>query len=304
MLMPPRPSQPSSLPSAAQLKALLQRHPARQPPRLLAWLFTGIMVAALFLALTVNDSWDFLQPLLLVAVLLTAVAARARWVQQLESKMERAQELAVLRRWLRALRLTWSTLPSLTRLPHLHRLAVALIAHCLDQLRAYDAAIVAYDHLADQFPGDHPMALEFRIQSAAARLAVDQLADADDLLQRLRGPLDRFSRTPLAASYKFARLFQQVRTNHFADALDSSDQLLADLRPLGVEAGYGHALMALCFRQQAAADPDKADQLQSQADLWWSRATLLLPQAALLDRFPELAAVANTSPSTHLPWAR
>jgi hypothetical protein len=73
-----------------------------------------------------------------------------------------------------------------------------------------------------------------------------------------------------------------VRTNHFADAVEGCDGLLDELRPLGVDAGYGHALVALAYHHLAGAAAGE------QAALWWSRATLLVAAPALLDRFAEL----------------
>ncbi len=117
--------------------------------------------------------------------------------------------------------------------------------------------------------------------------------------------VERLGRTPVTAGFRLARLIQDVRTHHFADALETSDELIDELRPLGVEAGYGMALMALCYHQHhrrqaehtdtdtdaASAGTGGAPDTAGPSDAvarWWQRATLLLPAPVLVDRFPEL----------------
>ncbi len=125
------------------------------------------------------------------------------------------------------------------------------------------------------------------MQRAIASLFTHQLSDADDALRRLRGPVEALAQTPIDASYRFALLFQSVQTAHYAEAIDESDGLLEALRPMGVEAGYGHALLAWCFAQRNDADRDDASHARS----WWQRATTLMPASALYARFPEIKGV-------------
>src|SRR5690606_10485087 len=111
------------------------------------------------------------------------------------------------------------------------------------------------DRLLDMLPQDHPGAIHLRIHRAIAALSAERLLDADEALRRLRNVTSDYARTPLAALYRFAELIQIVRTGHYDDALHEADTLLDALRPLGIEAGYGHALLALCY-QQARGDRD------------------------------------------------
>ena len=70
-------------------------------------------------------------------------------------------------------------------------------------------------------------------------------------------------------------------------------------RPLGVEAAYGHALMALAHHQLAQRpQPAKTDDVEPMDHntltlIWWQRATLLLPVQALVQRFAELQTLAE-----------
>ena len=160
---------------------------------------------------------------------------------------------------------------------------ILLAIHVAPSARAAPASVSESSARGARFP-------------AIAQIAGDQLTDADDTLRRLRGAIDPYRGTPIAASYRLANLIQQTHTNHHADAVETAGTLLDDLRPLGAEAGYGHALMALSFYRMGEIEtPDPAH--RQQAALWCSRATLLLSPEALSARFRELGAMAvNLAP--------
>lgn len=279
-------------PTAEQVGAHLDRCPPRGPSRLGAWMTLGVVVLLVMTLLTNQSPLTLLLWLLLGAMIINA-AMRVRRARRLEQQVTRAQELAVLRRHAQSLRLAWRTLPSSASAPMLHGRTIACIASNLDQLKAYDAAIAAYDYLIDRLPAGHPGAVQLQVHRAIAQLETGQLIDADDALHRLRGLIESFRHTAIGAAYRLAGLLQQVRTNHYAEAAEGCGDLIADLRPLGVEAGYGHALMALSYHMLAHRPeppiPGRRD--SHQAELWWSRATLLLPLATLTDRFPELSVI-------------
>jgi len=208
-------------------------------------------------------------------------------MRTLEHQVTYAQELSMLRHHEQTLRLTWQLLPQVATAAMLHNRVVAYLAYSLDQLKVFDAAIVAYDNLIGQLPPQHPGSVQLQIQRAIAQLQLEQLIDADDTLRRMRHMADTIKHTAVGASYRLAGLLQQVRTHHFAEAIEESGGLLEDLRPLGVEAAYGQALMALCYHQHGGAEGAGGGGAQN-SRLWWSRATLLMPPATLVDRFDEL----------------
>lgn len=281
-------------PTPSQVRAYLERHRARGPSRLAAWSPLAALTAALALTIWGQQPWMFVVAWVIVVAVLVGMTARIRNVRRMGQRLVQAQELATRRDWLDALRSTWGLLPSLVSLPTLHGQATALIAHCLHELKTYEAAIVAYDHLLDLIPAGQPVSVGLRVHRAVAQLFNDQLTDADDTLQRLRGQMDTSINPAVAASYSMACLMQRVMTNHWAEAADyGSSDLVDQLRPLGIEAGYGYALMALSCHQLAAAEDPGQQQLAQQADLWWSRATLLLPVAALVNRFSELSQITH-----------
>lgn len=227
------------------------------------------------------------------------LSGRVRAAQALEQRVMRAWELSMIRRYREALGRAWDLLPACRTRPELHGRVVTVMAHILGELGCDEAAEVAYGYLLDRLPPDHPLALRLRVQRAIAALRADRLADADDALRKLRAQAEGSGDDTLAASYRMARLVQDVRTGHFADAAEQADQTADALRPLGVEAGYGHGLLALCFHQLAlhdpAADAGRRQQLTEAAGRWWRHATLLIPPSALMFRHAELAALDHAS---------
>ena len=272
-------------PTAEQVGEHLERYPAVGPSRFMAWLPIIALTSVLILLVSTSGLFVVLPWILLLSVF-SFMSYRVRQLRQVERQVTRVQELSMLRHGHEAMRLVWTLLPKLSAMPELHSRVVALLAHNLDQLKLYDAAIVAFDHLIDRLPQEHPGSVQLRIQRTLAELATDQLADADNGLRRLRGFVQLENPSPTGAAYRLAGLFQQIRTHHWADAVQGADRLLFELRPLGVDAGFGHAMMALSFHH---LDRDQYPAAQDQAALWWSRATLLLPQSALVARLPELA---------------
>jgi len=274
-----------SPPSPEQVASHLQKHPPSLPS---AWAIrTPLLIAGalIILSIAIGGVVGGLLPWMALAWLLGHSALRAHQAQALEADVRRTQELAMLRRYPEALRRSWGLLSRVQANPMLHGQTVSIIAHSLDALGHFDAAIVGYDYLLKRMPPGQPITVHIGVSRAAASLGADNLSDADDALRRLRGSVEMFNHTPISAAYRLTQLAQQVRTHHFADALQDRDGLMDALRPLGVEAGFGHALMALCYYQQPK--PDGEDTL-AQAQKWWGRATLLLPAGTLVGRFPEL----------------
>lgn len=227
------------------------------------------------------------------------MAARVQRARTLHQQVTRAWELAMLRHHREALRRAWNLLPLVRRQPELHGRCVAVMAHVLDDLACYDAAMVAMDHLLDRLPEGHPLAMMLRVQRANCALCTDQLADADDALRKLRAATDTLPPGPIPAGYHLARLVQDVRTGHYAEAAQHADDTAQQLRPLGVHAGYGYGLLAYCQHQLALRndDPQHADQQRSAAQQLWHRATLLIPPAALAFRYRELGTLPTAAPA-------
>ncbi|MFA9479926.1 hypothetical protein ACERK3_16705 [Phycisphaerales bacterium AB-hyl4] len=278
-------------PTTEQVETLLDEHPLRSPSPLAAWGPLIGLVALLVVVLVIGGIWGVILPWLGLGVLLGYLMLRMRRVRQVEQRVTRAQELAMLRHHQQALAMGWRLLPKSNTSPATYLRTMTLIGHCLEELKVYEGAIACFDRLLDVLPQEHPGAVHLRIHRAIAALGCERLLDADDGLSRLRGTMGQYPQSPLSALYRLADLIQAVRTGHYADPLREADTLLAELRPLGVEAGYGHGLMAVCYHH---ARPDASDEhgrsrQREQSAMWWQRATTLLPSEALVARFPELA---------------
>jgi hypothetical protein len=137
------------------------------------------------------------------------------------------------------------------------------------------------------------------VQRLFALLAADRLVDADDELRRLRDLTETDEPNPLAAAMTLAQLWQRIVTNHFDDAAAMRHHLVEKLRPLGVEAGYGYALL----HHPAAHTSTTPIDADADAHTWWRRATLLLSPAALVHRLPMLTATAELLAPTPRPLA-
>lgn len=280
-------------PTADQLARHLGQYPAMQA---MVWqqrgpLLMAIAVAGLALIMIGQPGFALL-PLFALLGLMAYLSGQARTAAELQARTARAWELAMIRRYREALGQAWELLPACRTRPELHGRAVTVIAHVLSELGRSEAAEVAYGYLLDRLAPDHPLALRLRVQQAIAALNNGRLADGDDALRKLRGQAEASSDPSLAAMLRLARLVQDVQTGHYADAAEAADDTAAALIPLGAEAGYGYALLALCFAMRSEYDPsvepDQKEALNQQARQYWNKATLLIPPAALVYRYPEL----------------
>jgi len=296
-------------PTAEQVRQHLADNPAEAPSPWIGRLPLLALVVLAGLVLLTDPAIALPVGALLLAGALGAMVWRSRYLRRLRQALQQCQEAALLRHYRWALSRAWRLLPQVRRQPQLHGRTVALLGHLLDELACYEAALTVYDHLLPRLNEDHPGRVQLQTQRAVAALGCDQLTDAYDALRVVSHHIDPAERTPTSAGYHLAVLFQQVRTHHYREAIEPGEDLLPALRPLGVEAGYGHALMAFSHRQLREIRPSgeaPADQVGEEAETpeagldhtalmrrWWDRATLLLPPAAIVHRFPELAPLAE-----------
>lgn len=283
-------------PSPEQFESHLATHPVNPPTK---WqLRAPLLVAAALLVISIltTSPASAILPWIGLAWLFGHNWVRARRAMKLEARVRSSQEVAMMRRYPQALRQAWRILPQATPSPALHSQTVGMIAHCLDSLGCYDAAIVGYDYLLERLPPGEPIAVHLGVSRANAALGAERLSDADDSIRRLRGAVEPYKDTSIGAAYRLAQLAQHVRTHHFAEGASENDDLLDALRPLGIEAGYGHALMALCHYHGRGHESEQvATDAIDHAKRWWNRATLLLPEDTLIQRYPELTPLTELS---------
>ena len=296
--MPTAPTRGFSPPDSEQFEAHLQAYPTNPPGK---WqLRAPLLVAAGLLGISLaTTGWlSAVLPWIGLAWLMGHNWVRTQRAVSLETQVRRTQESAMQRRYPQALREAWRILPQAVPAPALHSQTVATIAHCLDSLNHFDAAIIGYDYLLERMSPGEPITTHIGVSRANAVLGADRLSDADDSIRRLRGAVEQFPDTTISAAYRLAQLTQQVRTHHFNEAVSENGDLIEALRPLGVEAGYGHALLALCHYKQTQApnlDGDELNTNHEQAKHWWTNATLLLPPETLAQRYPELKTLTERS---------
>jgi hypothetical protein len=299
--MPARTRQPVAdfvPPTAAQVADHLNAHPPTGPSLGSRWGATAVLFTGVVLMVTV---WPMTVVFAIVVVLLFSFGStlwRRRHLATLERRTSLVGELAVLRQYARCLRLAWRLLPRTVAHPPLHGRVVAAMAHALDALNCPEAAAAVYDHILARMPAEHPHTVLFKLQRAIAELRCDQLFDADETLRRLRGTIEALNQPPVNALHRLALLTQQVKTGHYADGIEHSPRLLRELRPLGVEAGFGYALMAVCFYH--LIDKPQQPRARVLCERWWTRAALLLPTAALVGRIPEARALLAPTPALAL----
>ncbi len=296
--MTPVTTKHSAPPTPQQVDEHLDRWAVRRPPVATAWAPWMVLVFCVALGVVSGGGWALVLMWFGLVTFWLIVAARTRRFRRLESQVNAVRELAVLRRWRQALRTAWRTLPSVATAPPMHDRLVAMMALCLDQLGAYEAAITAYDYLIDRLPPDEPIAVQASLQRAIAQLADNRLTDADHAIRVQRAQVDSANHPVLSATFRLAELIQQIKTNHWNDAARDSHGLVDALRPLGIDAANGYALAALAHLGQS----DSGATSPEQAQRWWRRATLLLPRAALTGRFPELHRLDGLQDAAK-PWA-
>lgn len=318
-----------TLPSADQVRQHLEDHPPQGPSPWFARLplLALVIIGALLL---LGDTWLSLTlPWVILVALFVVMGWRGRQVQRLERRVGQCQEWAMRRYYRASLEDGWALLSQVQRQPLLRHRLIAVLGHCLEDLGCNEAAIEVYDHLLEDVEEDHPAAVQLHAHRAIAALGCDRLADADDALRQVQQNIDPNQPSSLSAAYHLARLLQEVRTHHYREATQRGEGMIDTLRPLGVEAGFGHALMAWCHRQHAlkhndtpsapdsttvtASDDETSDRAASNSDehgppspaipdhtnqmqQWWRRATLLLTPAAIVHRFPELAPLVKEDP--------
>ena len=283
-------------PTADQLREHLHEHPI-DPPSIWVqrapWLLLlGVVIAAVL----VNDPAAMVVPWFVLLGVIAWQVYHRRKHHELEARIHKLHEQTLLRHHRDAIATGWRLLPDANVNQAVRTRVVLSLAHSLGEVGAHESALVALQTLDDDMPDElanaSPGAM-IRLQIAIESLLCDRLSDADEALRRARAVIDDLrAPAPLKALHLFATLVQDVKTHHTEEALAERETLLDRLRPMGVEAGYGYALMAHCCRAQG---------LEDEAATWWHRATLLLPVDAIVHRFPELAALRELPTSSAVP---
>ncbi len=139
------------------------------------------------------------------------------------------------------------------------------------------------------------------VGKAIVLLKLDQLADADTIIRRLEVSVESRS---LKSLVLLGRLYQQIKTGHYSDALtESSNKCELARTGMSSKAAYVYALLGLAYRHQemsASSDESPGNSPEaggSNAEVLWQQATMLLGPDILVEKFPELAELEESYPS-------
>jgi tetratricopeptide (TPR) repeat protein len=266
-------------------------------------LFRGPMLVLLGLSMLLGALWanpallglppamQFVVPQVVLAVLVVLIIRGAMQQRRQAKLMLEGLEAVQLKDW-RAAR---EKLLRLLRAQIRHRQARAAsllaLAAVAEADHAYDACQRIYERVLTENAGDPLQLHTARVALAAAMLRTGQTTDAVTLIDRLERAADQGGAGlpgVLRAQIELLMLFREVTMGQSASAVARAEERRQLFREhLSTRAGYGYALLAVAF--DTAGRPDAARQ-------YWHDATLLVPEAELLERFEELAAMKGKYP--------
>jgi len=260
----------------------------------------GPTLALLGLSLLVGALWaapqsppgvfGWLLPQLLVVGVIVTIhhgTVRQRRADQL---LQQAIEAVQLQQWADAETAITQLLASAVR-QQLARTQALLGLVAIAQARhAYEAAQHVCRYILDHGLGSVLQQHTAQVSLAASLLRTDQITDAVNLIDRL----SKQDLPPqLRAQVELLSLFREVTMGHTETSLETADERAELFRKhLGTRAAYGYGLLAAAF--------DRTGQPQT-ARHHWHNATLLVPPARLVDRFPELQTISQQYPAAEYP---
>ena len=213
---------------------------------------------------------------------------------------QQASDLCLQEKWSQAIeplrRLLGKPVP-LAQIRYQGLLELAGVAEHTGQLKG---ATEIYEAIAREQPQGLLGSLAL-IGKAIVLLKLDQLADADTIIRRLEVSVESRS---LKSLVLLGRLYQQIKTGHYADALtESSNKCELARTGMSSKAAYVYALLGLAYRHQemsVSSDNSAGNSPESgggNAEVLWQQATMLLGPDILVEKFPELAELKENYPS-------
>ncbi len=213
---------------------------------------------------------------------------------------QQASDLCLQEKWSQAIeplrRLLGKPVP-LAQIRYQGLLELAGVAEHTGQLAG---ATEIYEAIAQEQPQGLLGSLAL-VGKAIVLLKLDQLADADTIIRRLEVSVESRS---LKSLVLLGRLYQQIKTGHYADALaESSDKCELARIGMSTKAAYVYALLGLACRRQEMSPLSDQEAGESpgaggkNAEVFWQQATMLLGPDILAEKFPELIELKEAYPS-------
>ena len=269
------------------------------PPLLIAVVFLGLAAALL-----ATGSGGFTLPTRVALIVLCGAAAGGGaaylWGVRRRLAREATRAAAVrdacrLRQWPAALAAAADLLSGPVASPAARLESLVLLSVVLTRYHKFDDADALAEALLERIDG--PATPMLRGLQAYGRLRTGRLLDADTALRGLRRDLNALgSAAPDEARALLAltEMYRDVQTNHHDEALDLFDKERGRVRDAaGDRVADFHALAAVA--RHARGEAGVAGRL-------WREATLLVPEAELRRRFPEVRPVAEAYQAAEL-WA-
>ena len=224
----------------------------------------------------------------LVSIFINAARRQglARWSRK-------AADLCLLERWDEAIGPLQKVLNKPVNLPQIRYQGLLELAGVAEHTGELDQSRQIYRAIEQEQPHGLLGRLAL-VGEAIVLLKLDHLADAETTIRRLEvgaeGP-------GLKSLVLLARLYQQIKTGHYDEALeDESNKCELARVGLSTKAGYVYALLGLAHKKQT--------ENQEQAKKYWRQATILIRSENLVEKLPELAELAQAYPSvSELPEA-
>jgi hypothetical protein len=218
------------------------------------------------------------------AITMTGVLAALMGISWFNVRAVRAQSLLLdqiaemiqLRKWPEAAVALRRMLSAPVKTHHFRAQALVYFSVILARYERFDAAIEIQEYLLDHEMVDPGSAFGLRVGRAMAMLRLDRLFDADRAIAELR----RMPGSGESGGFALLEIYRDVKTGHPTEALQMFQQKLSFLRDqLGHRVADAWALVARAH-DLLGNDVEAKEAVNN--------ATLLVPPAELLRRYPEL----------------
>ncbi|NIA06891.1 MAG: hypothetical protein GWP14_04500 [Actinobacteria bacterium] len=230
--------------------------------------------------------------IILIGVLVSIFinAARRQGIIRCSRK---AADLCLLERWDEAIEPLQKVLNKPVNQPQIRYQGLLELAGVAEHTGKLDQSRQIYQAIGQEQPHG-PLGRLALVGEAIVLLKLDQLADAEAVIRRLEVSVEG---PGLKSLVLLARLYQQIKTGHYSEALeDEANKCELARLGLSTKAGYVYGMLALAHKNQT--------ENQDQAKKYWRQATMLIRPENLVRKFPELAQLEQAYPSANgLPEA-
>ena len=218
---------------------------------------------------------------ILIGLIVSMVRSSAR--QRALAKWSRkAADLCLLEHWPEAIEPLRKVLSRPVNMPQIRYQGLLELAGVAEHTSELEQARQIYRAIGQEQPSGLLGRLSM-MGEAVVLLKLDHLADAEVVIRQLEvsaeGP-------GLKSLVLLARLYQQIKTGHYGEALED-EAGKCELARLGLstKAGYVYGLLGLAHKGQASLDAAEHDE---KGERYWQQATMLIKSTNLVEKFPEL----------------